>query len=447
MAGVLSLKTPSTGLVTLTPTDTATDKTITLPATTGTVVIQDGTSTATVVNLAYTGTLTGGTGVVNLGSGQVYKDALGQLGVGTASPGYRLDVAAGDTTANFGYALRLRSNATATAATMQFTNSGVTTENGYIRVTDTGLMSFSNKAYITSAGDVGIGTSTPIAKLDVNKAIFARPTATNTDSFVGAVTFDYNSTFTNTSLVQYGSTASGTTKGLANASLGVLQFINCSAGLIQTNGTSPIVFGTVASENMRLTSDGNLLVGTTSPALNSQSTIVGPSAGGTFSLAVIHNAADSAVRGILSRCPNYSGDDGYLFIGNRVVSDVIYIKTNGNVLNLNNSYGALSDIKLKENIVPASSKLDNLMQVEIVNYNLKDQPEQKLLGVVAQQLEQVFPSMVEETSDRDVDGKDLGTKTKSVKYSVFVPMLIKAIQEQQTLIQDLTTRLNTLEGN
>jgi len=64
MAGVLSLKTPSTGLVTLTPTDTATDKTITLPATTGTVVIQDGTSTATVVNLTATGT-------VNVGGGNI----------------------------------------------------------------------------------------------------------------------------------------------------------------------------------------------------------------------------------------------------------------------------------------------------------------------------------------------------------------------------------------
>jgi hypothetical protein len=92
MAGVLSLKTPSTGLVTLTPTDTATDKTITLPATTGTVVIQDGTSTATVVNLAYTGTLTGGTGVVNLGSGQVYKDASGNVGIGTTSPASKLEV-------------------------------------------------------------------------------------------------------------------------------------------------------------------------------------------------------------------------------------------------------------------------------------------------------------------------------------------------------------------
>jgi hypothetical protein len=43
------------------------------------------------VNLAYTGTLTGGTGVVNLGSGQFYKDASGNLGIGTSSPNYLLN--------------------------------------------------------------------------------------------------------------------------------------------------------------------------------------------------------------------------------------------------------------------------------------------------------------------------------------------------------------------
>ena len=37
-------------------------------------------------NLAYTGTLTGGTGIVNLGSGQFYKDASGNVGIGTSSP-------------------------------------------------------------------------------------------------------------------------------------------------------------------------------------------------------------------------------------------------------------------------------------------------------------------------------------------------------------------------
>ena len=53
----------------------------------------------------------------------------------------------------------------------------------------------------------------------------------------------------------------------------------------------------------------------------------------------------------------------------------------------------------------------------------------------------VFPSMIEESPDRDAEGNDLGTTTKSVKYSVFVPMLIKAIQEQQAIIIDLQARL------
>ena len=43
-------------------------------------------------NITYTGALTGGTGVVNLGSGQLYKDASGNVGVGTASPSEKLDV-------------------------------------------------------------------------------------------------------------------------------------------------------------------------------------------------------------------------------------------------------------------------------------------------------------------------------------------------------------------
>jgi hypothetical protein len=124
----------------------------------------------------------------------------------------------------------------------------------------------------------------------------------------------------------------------------------------------------------------------------------------------------------------------------------IIIYSNGNVQNTNNSYGALSDLKLKENIVDATPKLDKLNQVRVVNYNLKDTPDQKMLGVVAQELEQIFPGMVEETSDFDREGNDLGTTTKSVKYSVFVPMLIKAMQEQQAIITALTARVEALEA-
>ena len=127
------------------------------------------------------------------------------------------------------------------------------------------------------------------------------------------------------------------------------------------------------------------------------------------------------------------------------VANRLFIYGNGNVVNANNSYGALSDIKLKENIVDATPKLANLMQVKVRNYNLIGDTN-KQLGVVAQELETVFPAMIDVSPDKDSEGNDLGTTTKSVKYSVFVPMLIKAIQEQQALITQLQADVATLKG-
>jgi hypothetical protein len=106
----------------------------------------------------------------------------------------------------------------------------------------------------------------------------------------------------------------------------------------------------------------------------------------------------------------------------------IQILGNGNILNANNSYGGISDIKVKENIVDATSKLEDLSKVRVVNYNIIGS-EAKQIGVISQELEQIFPGMIEESPDRDATGNDLGTTTKSVKYSVFVPILIKALQE------------------
>ena len=121
------------------------------------------------------------------------------------------------------------------------------------------------------------------------------------------------------------------------------------------------------------------------------------------------------------------------------------VADSGNVTNTNNSYGAISDIKLKENIVDATPKLDKLNEVRVVNYNFIGS-EEKQLGVIAQEIEQIMPNMVDENVDADADGNDLGTTTKTVKYSVFVPMLIKAMQEQTEIINDLRARVAQLEG-
>ncbi len=66
-------------------------------ATTATTATNQSGGTVSATNAAYTGTLTGGTGVVNIGSGQVYKDASGNVGIGTSSPTFKLSVIAGST--------------------------------------------------------------------------------------------------------------------------------------------------------------------------------------------------------------------------------------------------------------------------------------------------------------------------------------------------------------
>lgn len=129
--------------------------------------------------------------------------------------------------------------------------------------------------------------------------------------------------------------------------------------------------------------------------------------------------------------------------GNATVSNII-IYGNGNIENANNSYGILSDVKLKENIVNASPKLDQLMQIRIVNYNLKaalGYESHKQIGVIAQEVEQVFPGLVYSKVDQDAEGNDLGTETKAVKMSLFVPMLIKSVQELSAKVTALENQI------
>jgi hypothetical protein len=201
------------------------------------------------------------------------------------------------------------------------------------------------------------------------------------------------------------------------------------------------------TERMRIDSNGNLLVGTASSASGNSNTFV--TAGTTaadVAVFAVSTVNSNNVRCFIANANNYAGDSGYFFIGSRSGGDRVYILTSGNIQNSNNSYGAISDVKLKENIIDATPKLDDLMKVKVRNYNLKSEPDIKQIGVIAQELEEVFPGMIEENQDKDSDGNDLETTTKAVKYSVFVPMLIKAIQEQQTIINDLKARVETLEA-
>jgi len=140
--------------------------------------------------------------------------------------------------------------------------------------------------------------------------------------------------------------------------------------------------------------------------------------------------------------------DANAVVGRNQGTDKIYIKSsNGAIQNSTNSYGGISDLRLKENITDATPKLSELQQVRIVNFNLiNDTKKEKQIGVIAQELEQVFPSMVDTSVDKDDEGNDLGTTTKTVKYSVFVPILVKAIQELKTIVDAQATKLDTVKA-
>jgi hypothetical protein len=132
---------------------------------------------------------------------------------------------------------------------------------------------------------------------------------------------------------------------------------------------------------------------------------------------------------------------------------VVIVYGNGNIVNTNNSYGSLSDIKLKENIVDANSQWDDLKALQVRNYNFKEGQTHTQIGLVAQEVELVSPGLVTESPDRDEDGNDLGTVTKSVNYSVLYMKAVKALQEAMTRIEtleaantDLAARLTALEG-
>ena len=219
---------------------------------------------------------------------------------------------------------------------------------------------------------------------------------------------------------------------------------------------SDVSFGINDQERMNLTSDGYLKVSTNGTFSTNGTNNFYQSSTSAFGLLVGGYGAYASTVLVLEGT-NPTGASFNLLQGYRAGNQTtgaggtlsINIAGSGNVTNSQNSYGAISDIKLKENIVDASSQWDDIKAFQVRNYNFKEetgQETQTQIGVIAQEIETVSPGLVYETADRDREGNDLGTVTKNVNYSVLYMKAVKALQEAQTRIETLETKVAALEA-
>ena len=125
---------------------------------------------------------------------------------------------------------------------------------------------------------------------------------------------------------------------------------------------------------------------------------------------------------------------------------VFKVMGDGDARNTNNSYGAVSDETLKQDIADASSQWDDIKAIKVRKFRFKDNPTGDLhIGVVAQELETVSPKLVTEVATSSDDLTSTET-VKSVKYSVLYMKAIKALQEAMTRIETLETEVAALKA-
>ena len=97
---------------------------------------------------------------------------------------------------------------------------------------------------------------------------------------------------------------------------------------------------------------------------------------------------------------------------------------------------ALNRIKTDSNIISLGSTLAKLLQIDGKSYTMKkDENKKQKIGVLAQDIEKVFPELVSESNG-----------VKSVNYQGLVPVLINALKEQDSKMKEQDNKMNEQEA-
>jgi hypothetical protein len=379
-----------------------------------------------------------GTDIVTINTGgtaRVTTDASGNLLIGNTSSLYgasgRGNIEINGSSSSI---LALTIAGSTTNASYLFNSSTslelAATGSRYIRFSVDG----SERMQIDSSGNVGIGTISPNQKLQVtgsNSTGFAGATLQNSNGNVGlaGVQFSSDTTYSKSAIAQVRENANGA---------GPLVFY--------VDSNADAADWSAGDEKMRIDSSGNLLVGTQSTVAGARMVVSGTVAD-FFIRTSNANATPSGMTVVYSTALPNNTQQEFIYCQDQTTPRFT-VRSNGGIANYSGNNVNLSDRREKTNFALAKKYLDIICAIPVQTFNYidqnKDADDGLTLGVVAQDVQTVAPELVTESNwgTKDEPKMRLSIYQTDLQYA-----LMKCIQEQQALIQDLTTRLNTLEGN
>jgi len=215
----------------------------------------------------------------------------------------------------------------------------------------------------------------------------------------------------------------GVIQGISNSGSTTVEMMGASGiGYVGTRTNHPLALRTNDTERMRIDTSGNVGIGITANPDNNR-------------LQVKQSAANACV-GVYAGTGSPGGLVNWYKNDNTYLASVTF---SGATV----TYGTGSDYRLKENIMPIGNALEKVSALKPVSFNWKDDGSYGE-SFIAHELQELYPTAVNGTKDAvDSEGNP---RYQGIDPSKLVALLTAAIQEQQTIINDLKARITALEG-
>jgi len=277
-------------------------------------------------------------------------------------------------------------------------------------------ITFTTPMKLDASGNLGVGETSPSSRLHVS-ATSAEIILEDSDTARGSNPASL--------LSFYGSDARAGYIGYPADSNMYITQANNNAMLFLTNNT----------ERARISAAGEVLFSTTDAGLTSSAGFKYLPAGGGAGIPYIGLVGDSG------------SDTGvtYRLYSTTAAAYRFYVGYGGTVYATNTTISSTSDVRLKENIRDLDVGLDAVMALKPRKFDWKpgkgrDKKDDR--GFIAQELEQVFPDLIDDWLDPAPEGEE---PYKSVRQDL-IPVLVKAIQELKAELDEAKAKISALEG-